>query len=369
MGGRRLARVVVSGYYGFGNAGDEIILRVLLRALDGNVVTVLSADPAATRRDHGVAAVPRAKPAGVLRALAACDLLVSGGGGLLQDATGPGSVPYYLGVIAAARALGRPFMIYAQGIGPLRAGWARAGLRLLRGAAAVTVRDAESAEYLQRAGVRGVEVTADAVLSLPAGGPAEGVPAELREAGVLPGETVLAIAPRPHPDPRLALELAAAADSLAERLPARVVLVPMQFPEDTHACAAVAAAMRRPPVVLLRRIEAHRYPQVFAGFHVVLGMRLHALILAALARLPAVGLSYDPKIQAFLRGLGRADSELGLDAGAASIVARIEGVFPPSPAAAADLDAVVERLQSAARRNDERLRELLSPPAGQGAGR
>lgn len=363
-GAERLARIVVSGYYGFGNAGDEIILRVLLRALDGHDVVVLSADPAATRRDHCVAAAGRTRPATVLRLLAACDLLVSGGGGLLQDATGPGSVPYYLGVIAAARSLRKPFMIYAQGIGPLRAAWARAGLRLLRGAAAVTVRDTESAEYLQRAGVRQVEVTADAVLSLPRPSPLGGVPPELRAAGVLPGETVLAIAPRPHSDTQLAVELAVAAEALAERLPARVVLVPMQYSEDTAACAAVAAAMRRPPVVLSRRIEAPRYAEVFAGFHLVLGMRLHALILAALARIPAIGLSYDPKIQAFLRGLGRGDCELGLDARAAEIVSRVEAVFPQTPAAASDLDAVVRRLQVAARRNDERLRELLPAPRG-----
>lgn len=357
--------MVVSGYYGFGNAGDEIILGVLLRALDGHSVTVLSADPAATRRDHGVHAVPRAAPLGVLRALAGCDLLVSGGGGLLQDATGPGSVPYYLGVIAAARLLGRPFMVYAQGVGPLRAGWARAGLRLLRGAAAVTVRDAESAEYLARAGVRGVEVTADAVLALPPGAGQKGVPPELREVGVADGETVVAIAPRPHPHPGLVAALASAADDLAARLPARVVLVPMQFPEDTRACAAVAAAMRARPVLLARRIAAGRYPAVFAGFHAVIGMRLHALILAALARRPAVGLSYDPKIQAFLRGLGRADCELGLDASAEAIAERILSIFPPSRAAAAELEEVVGRLQTAARRNDERLLGLLRGRPGQ----
>ena len=351
--------MVVSGYYGFGNAGDEMILSALLRTLAGQDVTVLSADPAATCADHGVAAVPRAAPGRVLRALARCDLLVSGGGGLLQDATGPASVPYYLGLIAAARALGKPCMVYAQGIGPLRAGWARAALRLLRGAAAVTVRDAESAELLALAGVPNVEVTADAALSLPRPGAPACLPPELGAVGIRGGDTILAIAPRPHPDPALTAGLAAAADTLASRLGARVVLVPMQFPEDTAACAAVAAQMRRPPAILVRRIAPARYPGVFAGFHAVVAMRLHALILATLAGVPAVGLTYDPKIQAFLRELGRPEAELGLDATAAAIVERVEAVFPRSPATTAAVGAALDRLQALARRNDEVLLTVL----------
>jgi len=337
-----------------------LILGVLCRTLAGHDVTVLSADPAQTQAEHGVAAIPRRDPLAVLGALARTDLLVSGGGGLLQDATGPASVPYYLGIVAAARLLRRPVMVYAQGIGPLRAGWARAALRVLRGARAVTVRDAESAQLLQRAGVRDVEVTADAVLSLPRPDPA-GVPEELRAAGIGPGETVLALAPRPYGGEVFTAGLAAAADGLAGALSARVVLVPMQRREDTPACERIAAAMRCPAIVLHQRLPAARYPALFAGFHAVLGMRLHALVLAALCRVPAVGLSYDPKIDAFLRGLGPAGAEMGLDAAPAALAARVRAFFPPSAERAAALDAAVSRLQTLARRNDARLLALLPP--------
>jgi polysaccharide pyruvyl transferase CsaB len=351
--------VLISGYYGFGNAGDEVILRAMLRVLQGHTAEVLSADPARTRREHGVSAVPRQAVPAVLRAVARCDLLGSGGGGLLQDATGPASVPYYLGVIAAARVLRKPFMIYAQGIGPLRAGWARASLRLLRGAARVTVRDAESAELLQSAGVSGVEITADAALALPRPVPGTAVPAELAQLGLRPGEVALGIAPRPHPAAAVAAALAGAADALARALPARIVLVPMQFPEDAAACEAVAAGMAQPAIVLRRPIAPERYPEVFAGFQAVLGMRLHALILAALAGVPAVGLSYDPKIEAFLRGLGRGHCALGLESSAAAITAQVRAVFPARPADQAALEAAVERLQALARRNDAALLALL----------
>ena len=362
-GGTRLARVVVSGYYGFGNAGDEVILAALLRALNGHEVTVLSHAPEVTRAEHGVRAEPRASLPGVLRALARCDLLVSGGGGLLQDATGPASVPYYLGIVMLARALGKPVMVYAQGIGPLGAGWARRSLRLLRGAAAITVRDAESAEWLRAAGVppARIEVTADAALALPPPRRTAEAnpPPELAALGVRRGERAVALAPRPYGDGRFAAKLAAVADALQDRLGARAVLVPMQLPEDVAACERIAAAMRRPAPVLRQRPVPARYAEVFAGFDLVVGMRLHALILATLARAAPVGLSYDPKIDAFLEGLGTPRFGLPLDAEEGAVVS------VALDAASADPDALaarVSRLREAALRNNAILLDLLAWP-------
>ncbi len=329
---------------------------------------MLSADVAGTVREHGVPAVPRMQPGAVLRALRRCDVLVSGGGGLLQDATGPASVPYYLGVVAAARALGKPVMVYAQGIGPLRSFAARAALRVLRGAQAITVRDAESAQVLAAAGVGNVEVTADAVLSLPRPEPPPGVPPELGALGVGAGERVLALAPRPYGGEAFSARLAEAADALARELGARVVLVPMQWREDGPACARIAGAMRGPAAVLDRAVPAARYPAVFSGFDVVVGMRLHALILAALCRVPAVGLAFDPKIDAFLRNLPPPHAQLSLDAAPAALAARVREAYPPSPDGAAALDAAVGLLQERARHNNERLLLLLSSLPARRAG-
>jgi polysaccharide pyruvyl transferase CsaB len=367
-GGTRLARVVVSGYYGFGNAGDEVILAVLLRALRGHDVTVLSRSPRTTAAEHGVRAVPRAAPAAVLAALARCDLLVSGGGGLLQDATGPASVPYYLGVILLARALGKPVMVYAQGIGPLAAPWARRALRLLRSAAAITVRDAESAEWLKGAGVPAerIEVTADAALALPPPqrAPAGEPPPELAAVGLTRGQRAVALAPRPYGDTRFAAKLAAVADALQERLGARAVLVPMQLPEDVAACERVAAAMRRPAPVLRERPAPHRYAEVFAGFEVVVGMRLHALILAALAQAAPVGLSYDPKIDAFLEGLGTPRHGLPLDSDEDAVVAAALAAIESRQRDPARFATRVGELRAAAERNNEVLRRLLAACGG-----
>ncbi len=350
--------MVVSGYYGFGNAGDELILGVLCQALAGHRVTVLSADPARTIRDFGVAAVRRFDMAGIWRVLARADLLVSGGGGLLQDATGPASVPYYLGVIGMARARGCRVMIYAQGIGPIHKAWARAGLALLRGVSAATVRDPESREMLQRAGVRGVEVTADAALCLPQPAPA-GMPPELRALGIEAGTPLLALAPRPYGAPGFSTRLAAAISQSVARTGARVLLVPMQRQEDTGACLELHAHLGKSAMLLPAEVPPQRYPAVFAACAAVLGMRLHALILAALGRVPAVGLSYDPKISAFAQGLAPDIADLHLDSPADTIAAAVVERLRPDPERSARLDRQVGDLQRLAGRNNAILRDLL----------
>ena len=116
--------VVMSGYYGFSNAGDDAILEAIQQAIheasDHICVTALSNDPELTRRQYGLEAIPRFRVWKVFSALRRCDALLSGGGSLLQDTTSTRSLLYYLTVIRCAHRLGKPVMLYANGIGPVR---------------------------------------------------------------------------------------------------------------------------------------------------------------------------------------------------------------------------------------------------------
>ena len=99
--------VLISGYYGFGNLGDEAILESIIRELEKSVskdkIVVLSNDPEKHRKTYGVAAVTRWKLASLLKLLPKAKLFISGGGGLFQDTNSPGSTIYYGGQIALAR--------------------------------------------------------------------------------------------------------------------------------------------------------------------------------------------------------------------------------------------------------------------------
>lgn len=117
-------KLVISGYYGFRNSGDEAVLKSILTALEeesqrSNITIepiVLSGDPESTTAMYGVRSVHRMKLKEVREALKESDGLISGGGSLLQDATGLKSIPYYLGVIKLAQWLKKPTFIYAQGL-------------------------------------------------------------------------------------------------------------------------------------------------------------------------------------------------------------------------------------------------------------
>src|SRR5574341_1475992 len=163
-------RVVVSGYYGFGNAGDEAVLAAMLAALRARLpqaaVVVLSGDPPRTRRLHCVAAASRTF--GALRAIAGADLVISGGGSLVQDITSARSALYYLGILGLATILARATMVYAQGIGPVRRWWIRAlAGRIFNRVTLITVRDEDSGRLLGDLGVRGpTHLVADPALAL-----------------------------------------------------------------------------------------------------------------------------------------------------------------------------------------------------------
>lgn len=91
---RRRYNVVMSGYYGFSNAGDDAILQSIqegiVAASEDISITVLSNDPALTERLYGLDAVPRFQIWKVLRALRRCDALLSGGGASCRTGPPPG---------------------------------------------------------------------------------------------------------------------------------------------------------------------------------------------------------------------------------------------------------------------------------------
>ena len=118
-----MVNILISGYYGFDNIGDESILRTLVSSLREHIpdcsLTVLSHNPASTREKYGVEAVERMSPMAILRAVKKCDMLISGGGSLLQDVTSSKSLHYYLSIIRCAQFFRKKVFIYSQGIGPI----------------------------------------------------------------------------------------------------------------------------------------------------------------------------------------------------------------------------------------------------------
>lgn len=285
-----MARVLISGYYGFGNLGDELLLTALLRELrqlaPDSQAAVLSADPRATEARHQVEAVARDRPDQVLRAVGRCDLLLSGGGSLLQDGTSSRSLWYYLGLLDLAQRMGKGTFVYCQGAGPLLRPWNRTMTRrVLSRVTAITLRDQASRETLTALGVRRpMVVAADPVLSLP-----------LRPGGRDRRQLAWVVHGRCC-TPELCRAMTDAMKRL-NRQGCTSWLLPFCPAEDGPVLRQLALWGRVVP-------EAQLWSRL-RQCGLMVSMRLHGLILGAKLGAELLSLTCDPKADAFLAELGR----------------------------------------------------------------
>lgn len=293
-------RVVISGYFGFHNIGDEAILYAMIRALKAAdpaiEIVVLSNDPAFTKKEYGVEAVNRWKIAEVVEALRSSDGLISGGGSLLQDKTGGKSIIYYTGVMHLARMLRKPIFIYAQGMGPIdqkKNQWlTKFALKRVN---RITVRDEDSKRLLQKIGVsKNIELVPDPVIAL-----ADQPFANdwfLKQNFTEPVVTVsVRNWPSNYPFEE---EISTSLDQLAKRN-YTIVFLPMHGKEDDEASRRVMEKMAMDAYIAPYDMSVEEKIGVVTLSDFVVGMRLHALIFAAITSTPFVAISYDPKIDAF----------------------------------------------------------------------
>lgn len=153
-----MSKIVISGYYGFKNAGDEAMLAAMIEVLsklDNSLqITVISGDPQDTIDRHGVKAVYWLNYFKIAKAIKDCDLVISGGGSLLQDVTSARSLYYYISIMVLGKILGKPVMLYAQGIGPITGKNARRVMKFMGNRIdLITVRDEGSLDELADMGI------------------------------------------------------------------------------------------------------------------------------------------------------------------------------------------------------------------------
>lgn len=365
-----MSAIVISGYYGFANAGDEAMLAAMIEAftdLEPDIkITVLSGNPADTRRRHGVNAIYRLNYPEIALALMKSDLLISGGGSLLQDVTSDRSLYYYLSIMMLAKKLGKPVMLYAQGIGPVRGKLARGAMRYIGNMVdLITVRDEGSREELKYLGVSKppLYVTADPVLAMHPVDNQIGR-AILRQAGADTAAPVIGFSVREWKDwGHYKQVIAQAADKMAAEFGARLVFIPMQWPDDLAAAKKIISRIRHPATLLQDEYTTSELLSLVGNLDILIGVRLHALIFAAVMQVPLVGLSYDPKIDRFLETLGERHIGTLQNVTVDDLLAKVRTLWPeierPSPARRDRINM----LRSKAFQNAELALELISSKA------
>lgn len=160
-------RILIHGFYGAGNAGDDGILHSIIEQLNNLkqnleiVVTVRSKTLKAYYGEHNVHFILGSDLDGVYKEVSRSDLIIIGGGGLFQDYSGfnpvnlfnggKGSINYYSVPLLFAKMLGKKTMFYAIGVGPFSTHEAAsASTWLIELADIVTVRDTQSVQLLKK---------------------------------------------------------------------------------------------------------------------------------------------------------------------------------------------------------------------------
>ena len=344
-------QLLLVGYYGEHNLGDDALLEVLLGHMPaGFTATVTAYDTDLVRQRFRVDTVQRRSLAQVLKALRNCDGLVLGGGSLLQDSTSFRSLLYYAALIFAARLEAKPVLLWGQGLGPLRRRPSRILVgRLLGLVTAVSWRDQESAALARKLGRDG-PVGSDPVWALPA--------QPWRGSG---GPLVLCLRPTKELQGSAWHPYLQALDQLARLQDREVIWLPFHAAQDRGLLEQLDQQQLLPAGLAgrSREVLAERPSEAMAvasGAGLVVAMRLHGLILAALAGAPCAALSYDPKVQAAADGLGCPCHSLDAMAAPAELLAAWSGALDSPPAAA--------RL-AALRQQTEVHRQLLQDLANQ----
>lgn len=306
--------ILISGYYGFNNIGDESILRTVIDNLREKLpqtdITVLSQSPAQTSEKYGVKAAARMDPWAILRSVRQCDMLISGGGSLLQDATSSRSILYYLFLLRLAQLMRKRTFIYSQGIGPITSPRNRRyTAKVLRKADGIVVRDSKSRSLLLELGVpdRLIHVTADPVIRVKA--PDAALGEKILESEGCPrhtGQLTVGWAVRARkPNKAFLEEVRRSIVWLREEWGAQSVLIPFFYDEDLCVCKSIAGDLDGKAGCLQNKYLSEETLSIIGCMDVLVGVRLHSLIYSAIMGVPMIGVSYDPKVDSFLSSIGQ----------------------------------------------------------------
>ncbi len=305
--------ILISGYYGFKNSGDDALLKAITDNLKKHIespnIVVLSASPKETARAYRVKSINRLSPFAVYRHMKKAGMLISGGGTLIQDRTSTKSLWYYLAVIKAAKRMGLRVMLYSNGIGPLkREQNIRITKKILDEVDLITLRDKESLETLKRIGVSKPKMllTADPALTLTVPDKAAGRRI-LFEAKV-PDRRLLGISVRRWNTLGSDFEsiMARVCDRAASEYGLYPVFLPMQASKDMGISKSIAGKMKEKSTVIENHQSVNDMLALVGSMDFCIGMRLHMLMYAAINSVPLIGIAYDPKINSFMKNMGQA---------------------------------------------------------------
>ena len=286
-----MTKFLVSGYIGFDNFGDEAIANVLtshLKSLNAEEIVLLSSNPEKTASLHGVKSVSMFK---FLPAIKNTDVLISGGGSLLQDITSLRSLLYYLSVIVSALVLKKKVIIFAQGFTPFRTKIGKfLTKQVLKRCHKVTVRDKKSQKLLSNMEINS-ELVADPVFGIGVNEHLhQGVGVQLRDFHSMNDDFL---------------------NRLAEQIEKHfkneeIKLISLQDSIDLPILEKFEKILNHKEIKtkIYKNLSINEATEILSNLEYLIGMRFHANLVASKSKVKVLGINYDIKVLNLANSVG-----------------------------------------------------------------
>lgn len=282
-------KVLISGYIGFQNFGDDVLLAVLTKHLKEKncEITAFSSNPQDTMENFSIKVVPYKNIFAILKEILNTDILISGGGNLIQNETSTLSLLYYCFIIILSKLLFKKVIVFSQGIGPIYGKFQNFIAKLaLRCSDMITVRDIYSQRILSKWGINS-KFTYDACWNFetPEYKPKNIVGLQVRNYQYL------------HKD--FYKFLAKYVDMFFSDF--EINIFSFQNANDTKACYELERALKQRNMNLKTKVILYKNPnqiaEEFSKLKYLIAMRLHANILGLKLGVKIVPASYSVKVR------------------------------------------------------------------------
>lgn len=303
----KLFDVVLFGYYGYSNSGDEAILKSIIGSLkeekeDINIL-VLSRRPSETTKEHKVFAVNRYNIFQTIKYLKISRTIIYGGGSLIQDVTSTRSLMYYTLILKLSKYFGLKLMLYGNGIGPVLK-----ERNLIRAQKAlelcdyISLRDPESLTEIKRLGVKNenIHVSVDPVFAIKLEENQRTEDIFKAEGIQLSGKYfIVSVRMWRFNDPEFCRKMAEVIEGISRKYDIIPLYIQMN-PDDIIIIKDIAGRTEGNCGIIKKVYDISNIMALIGGAEFVISMRLHALIYAVSGGIPVIGLSYDPKVKSFI---------------------------------------------------------------------
>lgn len=329
--------LLISAFIGSENLGDEVIFKSIIDNLfvDKTRITVLSVNEPKTQK-LGVKTIYSRNILNVIRGISNCDILLMGGGGIIQDQSSILNFLYFYFQLIVARFYKKPIILCFVGVGPIRFQLNKLLLKHIANSISFAiVRDEQSKNFL-------LEYIGDPLKVVAAHDPALNILFDKKDLPRSPfmekmPYIVVSIRRWFFVNPLLPVfitrrlnkwtmfrkrydyfitSLANDIDKVLDKHQnVTLIFVSLYDSEDLDVISDLIKNMRNKNQVILAKdkISELEYLSIVSHSTFVLGMRLHSLVLSAVVKKPFIALSYSSKVEEFVKQFGLAEYSIHVD--------------------------------------------------------